>query len=82
MVPPLAMPAEQPGRGQPREMAARGLRRDTGSARQLGGGQRAAVHQRHQHGGAPRVADQRGGFGKGGGCEHRMPPLTAAISAS
>jgi len=78
VMPPLAMPGEQSGRGQPRKMPARGLRRDAGGARQLGGGQRSPVHQRHQHRGAAGIADKSGGFGKSGGREHRKAPRFAA----
>ncbi len=64
----IAMPAlfhagNQAGLGQLAEMAARGLRRDAGGMRQFTGGERAAAHQRGQHVGAGRIADQRGNFG-------------------
>jgi len=82
MVPALAMPGEQPRRGQPRQMPTGGLRRDAGGARQFGGGQGAPVHQRHQHRGAAGIADQRGGFGESGGREHRRAPRLQRQAAS
>src|ERR1051325_6824256 len=44
MVPALAVHGEQPGGDQAAEMAARGLRRHPGDARQFARGQRPAVH--------------------------------------
>ena len=70
MVPALALDREQSGGAHSREMAARGLRRDSGDPRQLAGGQRAAVHQRHQHAGPRRIPDQRRGLGQRSGSEH------------
>ena len=71
-VPALLLDGEQPRRGQARQMAAGGLRRDAGDARQLGRRQRAAVHQRVQHAGAGRVAGERGDLGERGVAGHGL----------
>ena len=66
----LLLDCEQAGRRQAREVAARGLRGDPGGAGELGGGERAAVHQRVQHPCARRVAGERGNLCKHGGGGH------------
>src|SRR5262245_47622715 len=64
-VPPLLLDGEQSCRGQTSEVPAGGLRRDTGDAGELGGGERASVHQRLQHAGTGRITRECGHF-----CEH------------
>jgi len=54
----LTLRREQPCARQSREVAAGRLRRDPGGTRQLPCGQRPPVHQRHQHAGARRIADE------------------------
>ena len=56
----LLLDGEQARRRHAGQMAAGRLRRDAGDARQLGGRQRAAVHQRVQHAGARGIAGERG----------------------
>ena len=55
---PLALDRHQLAGEQAGEMAARRRRRDGALERKLGRGERAAVHQRSQHAGARRIADQ------------------------
>jgi hypothetical protein len=58
-VAPLLLGCQQAAVDQPGQMRAGGLRRDARFLRQLGGSQRPSRHQRGQHVGAGRIADQR-----------------------
>ena len=70
-VPPLLLDGEQPRHGQARQVAAGRLRRDAGDAGELGGRQRASVHQRVQHAGARGISGERGDFRERGVAGHR-----------
>ena len=70
-VAPLLLDGEQPRHGQARQVAAGRLRRDAGDARELGGRERASVHQRMQHARARGVSGKRGDFRERGIAGHR-----------
>ena len=60
----------QPRLGQPRQMAARRLRRDAGHRGELGRGQRPAVQQAVHHRRPRRIADECRDLGKSGLAGH------------
>ena len=62
-MPALAFHRQHPGLDQPGEMRAGTLRRHPGGTGQLARGQRAPVHQRHQHGGTGGLPHQQANFG-------------------
>src|SRR5689334_4575120 len=68
----LALDDEQPGAGEPGEMAAGRLRGNVGRTRELGRGERTAVHQGGEDVGARRVADQGRGGGQRCGAGHAL----------
>jgi hypothetical protein len=63
-VPALPLDGDEADRGHAAEVPARGLRRDAGDAGKFGRRQRAPVHQRVQHAGAPGVSGKRGDLGE------------------
>ena len=73
-VPALLRDAEQTGRRQTLQVAAGGLRRDTGDPSQLRRRQRAPVHQRVQHSGARRIPREGSDFCEGGQVGHGSNP--------
>ena len=69
-MPALPLHAQQAAVDQLREVRAGGRRLDAALERQVAGGQRAAVAERQQHGGAGAVGHQGGHGGDGGVGEH------------
>ena len=78
----LLLGCQQAAVDQAGEVRAGGLRRDARFLRQLGGGQRPSRHQRGQHVGAGRVADQRADEGDVGTILHGSTILEACTTGN